>query len=267
MRLGLPDPKRMKATPMLRSTKLLLACLFTVFGFLSASCGSDASTPVVPSTPTMAPFAGNVDGSGNADGTGTAARFNRPGDVATDSAGNVYLADTSNDTIRKITSAGVVTTLAGTAGVSGSTDATGAAASFQSPYGIATDSAGNVYVADTGNHTIRKITSAGVVTTLAGTAGVSGSTDATGAAASFRDPRGIATDSAGNVYVADSDNDTIRKITPAGEVTTLAGAAGQNGFTPGALPGGLPRPRCITVFGKTLYFTSENGVVSITNLP
>ena len=96
---------------------------------------------------------------------------------------------------------------------------------------------------------------------------MSGSTDATGAAASFRDPRGIATDSAGNVYVADSDNDTIRKITPAGEVTTLAGAAGQNGFTPGALPGGPPRPRCITVFGKTLYFTSENGVVSITNLP
>ena len=197
---------------MLRSTKFLLACLFTVFGFLSASCDSDASMPAEPSTPTMAPFAGNVDGSGNADGTGTAARFNRPGDVATDSAGNVYLADT-------------------------------------------------------GNHTIRKITPAGVVTTLAGTAGVSGSTDATGAAASFRYPRDIATDSAGNVYVADTGNNTISKITPAGEVTTLAGTAGQSGFTPGALPGGLPSPRSITVFGKTLYFTSENGVVSITNLP
>jgi hypothetical protein len=162
----------------------------------------------------------------------------------------------------------VVTTLAGTDGVSGSTDATGAAARFDGPYGVATDSAGNVYVADSGNFTIRKIViSTGAVTTLAGTAGEIGFTDATGAAARFRDPRGIATDSAGNVYVADQENFTIRKITSAGVVTTLAGTAGQNGFTPGALPGGLPSPRCVTVFGTTLYLTSKNGVVSIANLP
>jgi D-alanyl-D-alanine dipeptidase len=178
------------------------------------------------------------------------------------------LADTSNDTIRKITSAGVVTTLAGTAGVSGSTDATGAAASFRDPRGIATDSAGNVYVADSGNFTIRKIViSTRAVTTLAGTAGEIGSTDATGAAARFRDPRSVATDSAGNVYVADQENFDIRKITSDGVVTTLAGTTGQNGFTPGALPGVLTSPRCVTVFGTTLYFTSKNGVVSITNLP
>src|SRR5205814_8046238 len=91
---------------------------------------------------------------------------------------------------------------------------------FAGPSGVASDSAGNVYVGDTHNHTIRKITSAGVVSTLAGTAGVIGSTDATGAAASFMYPRGVNTDSAGNVYVADNNNNTIRKITSAGVVTT-----------------------------------------------
>src|SRR5207302_1125096 len=171
-------------------------------------------------------FAGDLGGAGNVDGVGASARFNTPFGVATDSAGNVYVADTFNNTIRKITPAGVVTTLAGTAGVAGSTDATGAAARFTSPESVATDSAGNVYVADTGNNTIRKITPAGVVTTLAGTAGVVGSTDAIGAAASFGFPNGVATDSAGNVYVADTLNSTIRKITPAGVVTTLAGTAG-----------------------------------------
>src|SRR5258708_28150670 len=113
----------------------------------------------------------------------------------------------------------------GTAGLFGSTDATGAAASFSSPAGVATDSAGNVYVADSNNSTIRRITPVGVVTTLAGTAGVTGSTDPTGAAARFNGPTGVATDSADNVYVADAYNPTIRKITPAGMVTPLPGAA------------------------------------------
>src|SRR6266581_5072188 len=102
------------------------------------------------------------------------------------------------------------TTLAGQASI-GSADGTGSAARFDYPWGMATDSSGNVYVADTYNYTIRKITPAGVVTTLAGLAGSSGSADGTGSAARFNRPSGVATDSSGNVYVADYGNSTIRR--------------------------------------------------------
>jgi NHL repeat len=177
------------------------------------------------------------------------------------------VADTYNHTIRKITPAGVVSTSAGTAGVLGSTDATGAAARFRYPMGLSTDSSGNVYVADSENFTIRKITPAGVVTTLAGTAGALGSTDATGAAARFNRPQGLSTDSSGNVYVADTNNHTIRKITPAGVVSTIVGTTLVIGFTPGALPGVITRPYGMTVSGTSLYFTTNNGVAEVTNLP
>jgi sugar lactone lactonase YvrE len=165
--------------------------------------------------------------SGSADRTGTAASFNYPEGVAVDSSGNLYVADSDNYKIRKITPAGVVTTLAGS-GVYGSADGTGTAASFAYTQGVAVDSSGNAYVADSGNNKIRKITPAGVVTTLAGGGGSewngSGSADGTGSAASFAYPNGVAVDSSGNVYVADSNNNKIRKITPAGGVTTLAGS-------------------------------------------
>src|SRR5947209_1839517 len=170
---------------------------------------------------------------GSADGTGNAASFNGPFGVSVGSAGNVYVADTSNSTIRKITPGGVVSTLAGTAGSVGSTDGTGSAARFKSPSGVAVDSSGNLYVADTDNHTIRKITPAGVVSTLAGLAGTSGSTDGTGSGARFNFPGGVAVDSGNNVYVADSSNNTIRKITPAGAVSTLADTAGASGSDDG----------------------------------
>ncbi len=184
-------------------------------------------------------LAGATGLSGVADGAGSAALFAYPGGVAIDGAGNLYIADHNNHTIRKMNSAGSVTTLAGAAGISGSADGAGGVARFNGPTGVAVDGSGNVYVADAGNTSIRKITSAGVVSTFAGFSGVAGSTDGTGAIARFNSPQGIAVDSAGNVYVADTNNSTVRKITPAAVVTTIAGVAGQNGSVDG--PGGSAR--------------------------
>ena len=182
---------------------------------------------------TFTTLAGAAGQEGSADGVGSAARFYEPEGVAVDGAGNVYVADTYNDTIRKIKQGGAVTTLAGMAGQEGSADGVGSAARFYEPEGVAADGAGNVYVADTWNHTIRKITPDGAVSTLAGLAGEAGSADGIGSAARFCYPHGMAVDSATNIYVADSDNATIRRITPDGVVSTLAGQAGELGRADG----------------------------------
>lgn len=165
------------------------------------------------------------------DGPGVAARFLGAAGVAVDIAGNVYVADSNNHTIRKINPTGEVSTMAGTAGISGSADGTGATARFNMPYGIAVDGMGNVYVGDVGDHTIRRITASGTVTTFAGTPGIYGSAD--GPNASFESPLGLATDALGNVYVADAGSNTIRKITPGGLVSTLAGSPGTYGDADG----------------------------------
>lgn len=179
-------------------------------------------------------LAGKTGTYGSTDGPGVAARFGWPSGAAFDAAGNLYVTDASNYTIRKISPAGEVTTLAGQAGSKGSADGSGTAARFKDPFGIACDAAGNIYVADTGNSTIRKITPAGEVTTIAGQAGSKGSTDGKGIAARFVSPVGIACDAAGNIYVVDGDSNTVRMLTPAGEVTTLAGEAGTTGSADGS---------------------------------
>jgi sugar lactone lactonase YvrE len=196
-------------------------------------------------------LAGSPPAHGSADGTGNGARFNAPWGVATDSGGNVYVPDSNNHTIRKITPAGVVTTIAGSAGLPGSADGAAYAASFNSPRGVATDGSGNVYVADTNNHTIRKITPGGAVMTLAGLPGAPGSADGTGSAASFAFPSAVAVDSGGNVYVTDYSNDTIRKITPGGAVTTLAGLPGSPGSADGT--------------GSAAHFYHPGGVATDSN--
>ena len=204
-------------------------------------------------------LAGQAGMQGESDGTGSAARFYDPQNLAVDSAGNVYVADGMGQAIRKITPTGVVTTFAGAAGVSGSADGTGTAARFNFPTGIAVDGSGNVYVADYGNDTVRKITPAGVVTTLAGKPGVAGSSDGTGGAASFNAPAGVGVDNAGNVYVADESNCTIREISPSGYVITVAGAAGDAGGVDG-LPGNarFDAPGDVTIDAAGVVYVADS---------
>ena len=146
-----------------------------------------------------------------------------PAGIALDASGTLYVADTSNEFIRKISPKGVVTTLAGS-GKTGFSNGKGKTASFFFPWGIAVDSSDNVFVADSVNNTIRKITPEGTVSTLAGSAGVTGATNGPGSTARFFWPYGLAADNHGNLFVADTYNNLIRKIDNHGTVTTLAGS-------------------------------------------
>jgi len=226
-------------------------------GLYVADANNYTIRKVVIATGVVTTLAGIVPGS--ADGTGSAARFYLPSGITTDGT-SLYVADTYNHMIRRVVIAtGVVTTLAGTAGSSGSADGTGAAARFSYPHGITTDGT-NLYVADTNNHTIRKVVIAtGGVTTLAGTAGSSGSADGTGPAARFEYPHGITTDDT-NLYVADTENSTIRKVVIAtGGVTTLAGVAGSTGSADGTGPAGrFNAPWGVTTDGMSLFVADSN---------
>ncbi|MCF6214528.1 MAG: hypothetical protein L3J45_10955, partial [Flavobacteriaceae bacterium] len=194
---------------------------------------------------------------GFADGTGSAAQFSSPNGIAIDASGTMYVADYGNHRIRKITPAGVVTTLAGS-GVAGFADGTGTAAQFNTPYGVAIDASGNVYVADTGNNRIRKIiVSTGAVTTLAGS-GVAGFLNGIGIGAKFSGPDGVAVDALGTVYVADTGNQRIRKIiVSTGAVTTLAGS-GVAGFANGTGIGAqFTNPRGIAVDASGTVYVAD----------
>ena len=178
-------------------------------------------------------LAGSPGVTGNTDGSGGSARFNAPRGLTVGVDGTIYVADSLNHTIRRITPDGMVSTLAGAAGVTGRADGAGRDARFLSPRGVALGPDGSLFVTDSGNHTIRRISPAGEVTTLAGQAGLPGTADGSGSAAQFRLPTGLVTDAAGQIYVADSTNQTIRRISPAGAVLTIGGMAGSAGYQDG----------------------------------
>ncbi len=198
-------------------------------------------------------LAGGAGLPGSADNpSGPSARFNGPKGIGTNGT-YLFVADTLNHAIRRVTTPGAVTTVAGAPPQAGVADGTGTGARFNAPVGASVVGE-NVFVADSGSHTIRKVTSAGVVTTLAGTPGIPGSADGTGSAALFTNPRWIAAVGT-DLYVADKGNHTIRKVTSAGVVTTLAGSPGVQGFADN-VTGSLARfdsPGGIVASGTALY--------------
>lgn len=201
------------------TTGILIAVLA-----IAVSCKKSKSTPL----PSVSSFAGSGV-FGYADGPAATAQFRYPTGIAFDNAGNMYVADPFSQVIRKVTTQGVVSTFAGS-GEPGFVNGPAGSARFKLPYGVTVDAQNNVYVVELDNHAVRKITPAGEVSTLAGT-GTSGDADGPGSVAQFNNPTGIAIDPNGNLYIADQGQNRIRKITPSGVVSTLAG--GTLGYSDG----------------------------------
>ena len=209
---------------------------------------------------TVSTIAGNVGVNTPVDGVGVAASFADPRGIAVDSSGTVLVADTGASTIRQVTPTGAVTTIAGSLPAIGAVDGDGSMARFNSPQNVAVDEFGTIYVADAGNNLIRKITPAGVTTTLAGKAGVAGRADGTLTSATFDFPVGIALGPGGTVYVADAESHLIRKISPNGTVVTVAGAGWPTAITGFGYsqPGSLPV--AIAVDGSGNMYVADQGM-------
>jgi sugar lactone lactonase YvrE len=204
-------------------------------------------------------FAGDVcQCGGTLDGTGPSARFNNPDGIVADKNGNLYVAERGSSTIRKVTPQAVVTTLAGSAGATGSLDGIGAYARLNDPTRLLVDDNGYLFITDTGNSTIRRVSPDGSVITLAGQAGECGSADGGPLTARFCGPQGIARDRNGNLFVTDTINNTVRHIDPNGSVTTIAGSPGVCGSADGF--GGSARfcrPRDIAVDADGNLFVAD----------
>jgi hypothetical protein len=202
---------------MILSRLLAVGCVSA----LVAACGGGGASPQGgQASPGWYLLAGSISESGAADGPATAARFNLPRGLAVDAGGNVLVTDSGNHAIRKIAPDGTVTTVAGALGQAGATDGVGTMARLSWPWGIHVVGS-NAYFGDVGSHIFRRLAADGSVVTLAGSAGAAGAQDGTGSTARFNALADITSDRAGNLYV--SDVQTIRKVTPSGSVTTIAG--------------------------------------------
>jgi sugar lactone lactonase YvrE len=232
----------------------IVAEFFAWFGFLSVILTANAQLDYEPRK--FDTLAGVALSPGFADGTGSAARFSSPAGIAADVNENIYIADTDNNAVRKMTTTGVVTTLA---------------TQFYGPKGIAVDGLGNVFVADTGNYVIRKLSADGQMSIIAGSEGVKGGKGGVGTAARFNDPKALALDRAGNLYVADSNS--IRKISPNGLVTYLAGNASPGSVDAAGFSARFNKPAGLTVDAAGIVYVADtnnhtirkvspNGIVS-----
>lgn len=207
-------------------------------------------------------FAGQLGFTSFASGSAQTAIFNKPSAVATLPTGTVVVADTENHLIRGVTLTGQVLELAGMYvpySSGGYIDAVGTQAAFRQPTGLVADRAGNLYVADTGNHCIRKITPQGVVTTFAGRAGSAGYADGDAPSAQFSSPTALAWDARGQLFVADSGNHCIRMVTPDGRVVTAAGRAGSAGFSDGRTISRLNEPYGLAIAANGDIYVSDRG--------
>jgi sugar lactone lactonase YvrE len=214
-----------------RTQPLGLVCtVANATGSMGSANIGNANVACVPATPQVTTL-GGTGAAGYIDGSSSNSQFNRPAGLAVDAGGNVYVADETNNRIRKITPTGTVSTVAGD-GTRGYADGPIVTARFNLPLGVAIDSAGNIIVADRVGNRIRKISPNGTASTLAGD-GTAGYVDGAGISAQFHTPSSVALDSAGNIYVGDTDNQVIRKILPDGTVSTYAGS-GVQGFADGS---------------------------------
>jgi streptogramin lyase len=245
---------------MIRSSlKPPIGFLCIVFAAGMYSCKQELLSPTKVKDSTI--VAGS-DSVGLVNGTGKAVRFNHPFGLAIDAKGNLYIADVGNSVIRKMDTAGLVSTFAGMGGVKGAANGMDSLASFNKPFGVAADASGNVYVADAGNNQIRMISAVtGMVNTFAGT----GTTGALNVAdsVSFNSPLGVAVDGTGNIYVADYENNLVRKITQAGVVSTLAGS-GAKGADDGldtAATFNLPQALAVDAAGNVYVVDNGNDLI------
>jgi sugar lactone lactonase YvrE len=190
-----------------------------------------------------------------ADGTGTAAMINNPSGLAIDAQDNIYFGECGGHRIRKITPGGVVSTLAGN-GSAGYLDGTGTNAVINAPFGLYLDPQGSLYFAERGNNRIRKMSPSGVVTTFAG-CGVAGFLDGLGTSSAFKSPEGIIGDSNGTFYVADRQGNRIRKISPNGWVTTLAGNGGTTSEDGTGVNGGVYDPYGLAIDSQGNLYVSQ----------